>query len=116
MHAKPISPDEALAMGLAAQYHRVALDGGFDNTKEAYVFGTEDGAPVYHVIVPLTADGGQVFLVDRGVVPKERLDSATRLVGQISGETRVIGVWRTPDPLGTFTPVPDISASHLVRA
>jgi len=109
MHAAPLSPDEALAMGSAAQYHRVALDGHFDNSKEAYVFGTDLGAPVYHVIVPFTVGDGRVFLVDRGVVPKEKLDPATRLAGQITGETRMVGVWRTPDPPGVFTPAPDIA-------
>jgi len=109
MHAAPLSPDEALAMGPAAQYRRVALDGHFDDAKEAYVFGTDGGAPVYHVIVSFTVDDGRVFLVDRGVVPKEKLDPATRLAGQITGETHVVGVWRTPDPPGVFTPAPDIA-------
>jgi surfeit locus 1 family protein len=109
MHAAPLSPDEALAMGPAAQYRRVALDGHFDDAKEAYVFGTDGGAPVYHVIVSFTVDDGRVFLVDRGVVPKEKLDPAIRLAGQITGETHVVGVWRTPDPPGAFTPAPDIA-------
>jgi surfeit locus 1 family protein len=107
MHAAAISPDDALKMGPAAQYHRVALDGRFDNAKEAYVFGTEGGAPVYHVIVPFNVGEGRVFLVDRGVVPKERLDPATRSAGQIGGVAHVVGVWRTPDPPGAFTPSPD---------
>jgi surfeit locus 1 family protein len=107
MRAAPLSPDKALTMGQSAQYHRVALDGRFDNTREAYVFGTEDGVPVYHVIVPFTAASGQVFLVDRGVVLKEKLDPAKRLAGRISGQTDVVGVWRTPDLPGAFTPAPD---------
>lgn len=107
MRAASISPADALAMGPAAQYHRVALGGRFDNTKEAYVFGTEGGAPVYHVIVPFRAKDGGVFLVDRGVVPKEKLDPVTRRAGLINGDTHVVGVWRTPDPPGSFTPAPD---------
>ncbi|HTT96430.1 MAG TPA: SURF1 family protein [Rhizomicrobium sp.] len=109
MHAAPISPDEALAMGPVAQYHRVALDGRFDNAKEAYVFGTEGGAPVYHVIVPFTLGDGRVFLVDRGVVPKEKIDPAMRNAGQIDGNAHVVGVWRVPDPPGAFTPAPDFA-------
>jgi surfeit locus 1 family protein len=109
MHAAPISPDAALAMGPAAQYHRVALDGRFDNAKEVYVFGTDGGAPVYHVIVPFTARDGRVFLVDRGVVPKEKIEPATRSASQIDSDTHVVGVWRTPDPPGAFTPAPDIT-------
>ncbi len=109
MHAAPISPDAVLAMGAAAQYHRVALDGRFDNAKEAYVFGTDAGAPVYHVIVPFRLRDGRVLLIDRGIVPKEKLDPATRRAGQIAGDTPVVGVWRTPDPPGAFTPAPDIA-------
>ncbi|MEI9931584.1 MAG: SURF1 family cytochrome oxidase biogenesis protein [Rhizomicrobium sp.] len=108
IHAAPISPDAAIAMGSAAQYRRVALDGHFDNSKEAYVFGTVDGGlPVYHVIVPFTARDGRVFLIDRGVVPKEKLAPETRVAGQIEGDAHVVGVWRVPDPPGWFTPHPD---------
>jgi len=112
MHAAPISPDAALAMGTAAQYRRVAIDGRFDNSREAYVFGTESGAPVYHVIVPFVTRDGRTFLVDRGVVPKEKISPATRAPGQIAGDTRVVGVWRTPDAPGWFTPAPD--AAHRI--
>jgi surfeit locus 1 family protein len=107
MHAAPVSVDAALKMGQVAQYHRVALDGRFDNTKETYIFGTENAAPVYHVIVPFRTRDGRVFLVDRGVVPKDKLGPAARRAGQIDGDTRVVGVWRTPDPPGSFTPAPD---------
>jgi len=111
--ASPISLDEALGLGPKAQYRRVTLDGRFDNTKEAYVFGTDNaGAPVYHVIVPFRMQDGRALLVDRGIVPKEKLDPATRSAGQIEGETHVIGVWRVPDPLGWFTPAPD-TAHHI---
>lgn len=109
MHAAPVSPDEALAMRAAAQYHRVALDGRFDNTKEVYVFGTDAGVPVYHVIVPFKTSDGRAFLIDRGIVPKDKLDPATRRAGQIQGVTHVVGVWRTPDAPGTFTPPPDFA-------
>jgi surfeit locus 1 family protein len=104
----PISLDAVLALGPKAQYRRVALDGRFDNAKEAYVFGTDNtGAPVYHVILPFETRDYRTLLVDRGIVPKERLNPATRSAGQVEGETRVVGVWRVPDPLGWFTPAPD---------
>jgi len=52
------------------------------------------------------------MLVYRGVVPKEKIDPATRRAGQVDGETHVIGVWRVPDPPGWFTPAPD--AAHRI--
>ena len=89
-------------------YKRVSLTGRFDNSKEAYVFGTDkEGAPVYHVIVPFRMSDGRVFLIDRGIVPKSKLDPATRRASQIEGVTKVVGVWRTPDAPGAFTPPPD---------
>jgi surfeit locus 1 family protein len=108
MTAAPVSLDKVLAMNAAtAQYRHVALEGRFDHAREAYVFTTDDGAPVYHVLTPFLTDGGRALLVDRGEVPKEKLDPATRTAGSVTGETHIIGVWRMPDAPGFFTPPPD---------
>lgn len=108
--AAPIPVDEALALGERAQYRRVAADGSFDNAKEAYAFATDaSGGPVYHVIVPFALQDKRVLLVDRGVVPKERLDPATRRAGQLADIRHVVGVWRTPDAASAFTPAPDLA-------
>jgi len=105
MHAAPIAPGTHVD-----EYRRVALDGRFDNSKEAYAFATDDtGAPVYHVIVPFAVKDGRRFLVDRGIVPKEKLDPATRRAGQLEGDVHVVGIWRTPDAAGAFTPAPDLA-------
>ena len=95
-----MNPDEA-------QYRRVTLDGRFDHAHEAYVFTTDAGDPVYHVLTPFITDDGRVLMVDRGEVPKERLDPATRAAGNIAGPAHVTGVWRVPDAPGAFTPPPD---------
>ena len=106
--APPIALADALKLGADAQYRRVAIDGTFANAKEAYVFATDgSGAPVYHVIVPLQVRDGRTLLVDRGIVPKDRLGPATRRPGQFDGIRHIVGVWRTPDPPGLFTPAPD---------
>ena len=111
MLAPPVSLDQALAMSAdEVQYRKVALSGRFDNAKENYVFTTgAGGAPVYHVLTPFTADDGKVLMVDRGEVPKEKLDPATRASGNGVGEMHVTGVWRVPDAPGFFTPPPDIA-------
>jgi surfeit locus 1 family protein len=102
----PISIARALAMGSAAQYHRVALTGGFENDKETYIFTTtQDGAPIYHVLTPFCADDGKIFMVDRGAVPKELLDPKSRT--PLMGNTRLVGIWRVPDAPGLFTPPPE---------
>ena len=109
--AAPITLDAALAMGAGAQYQRVRLMGRFDNSHEAYVFGTgPEGAPVFHVVVPFRLDDGRLLLVDRGIVPRDLRSPAVRTRGLIDGETRLTGVWRVPDPPGAFTPKPDLVA------
>jgi surfeit locus 1 family protein len=105
MRAPPITPTPGAHID---EYRRVALDGRFDNSKEVYAFATDEtGAPVYHVIAPFKLADGRTFLVDRGIVPKEKLDPATRRAGQVEGTAHVVGIWRTPDAAGMFTPVPD---------
>lgn len=107
MTAPPLPLGEALKDSAdAMQYRRVALEGRFDNAKEAYVFTTAAGGEaVYHVLTPFLTDDGRSLLVDRGYVPKDKLDPATRT--PVEGATRLVGVWRVPDAPGTFTPAPD---------
>jgi surfeit locus 1 family protein len=110
MAAAPVPLNQVLAMDLdAAQYRRVTLSGRFDHAREAYVFTTDQGAAVYHVLTPLTADDGKVLIVDRGEVPKEKLDPRARAVGNVEAPMHVTGVWRVPDPPGAFTPPPDVT-------
>jgi len=108
MAAAPVSLGQILAMSQdEAQYRRVRLDGRFDHAHEAYVFTTDEGAAVYHVLTPLTTIDDKVVMVDRGEVPKEKLDPASRAAGNVDGDVQVTGVWRVPDPPGAFTPPPD---------
>ena len=111
MAAAPVSLEQIQAMKADdAQYRRVTLKGRFDHAKEAYVFTTDaSGAAVYHVLTPFTAEDGKVLMVDRGEVPKEKLDPASRASGNPTGEVQVTGVWRAPDAPGAFTPPPDIA-------
>jgi surfeit locus 1 family protein len=111
MTAAPATLDQiAVLPADQAQYRRVTLRGRFEHAKEAYVFTTDaSGTPVYHVLTPLLTDGGKTLMVDRGAVPKEKLDPASRAAGNAPGETAVTGVWRVPDAPGLFTPAPDLS-------
>lgn len=91
-------------------YRHVAVDGHFDNAKEAYAFATDsEGKPVFHVLTPLVLADGRALIVDRGIVPQNRRDPATRIAGNLEGERHVVGIWRTPDRPGLFTPRPDLA-------
>jgi surfeit locus 1 family protein len=113
MAAAPLSLEQARALGAdEVQYHRVTLRGIFNHAQENYVFTTDaSGDPVYHVLTPLFVEesgaGSHWLMVDRGEVPKDRLDPASRRAANASGTATVTGVWRVPDPPGTFTPAPD---------
>lgn len=111
MAAAPVGLNQIIALPAdEAQYRRVTLHGHFDHAKEAYVFTTDvAGNPVYHVLTPFFSDDGKTLMVDRGAVPKEKLDPASRAAGNVAGETAVTGVWRAPDAPGLFTPAPDIA-------
>jgi len=107
--ATPIPLDRALAIGGAAQYRRVMLDGWFLSDKESYVYASgPDGAPVYHVLTPFETRDRRVLMVDRGIVPTGLVDPKKRARGQV-GERVMIGVWHIPDPPGFFTPPPDMA-------
>ena len=110
MHAPPIAVDSASLKAVADDnYTHVTLKGRFDNGKEAYVFTTNpDLGAVYHVLTPFQTDAGHVYLVDRGMVPPAKRDPNTRKEGEIEGETQVVGIWRAPDPPGSFTPKPNL--------
>ncbi len=109
MAAAPLSLDEALKLPPEqAQYHRVTLRGTFDHAHEAYAFATTGGAAVYHVLTPFRTHDGRVLMVDRGAVPKDKLDPQSRAAANVEGPVQVTGVWRTPDPASGFSPPPDM--------
>ncbi len=111
MRSAPISMRRAMAIGPAKwQYRRVFLSGRYLNSREAYIFATDqDGAPVYHVWTPFMLDGGGVMMVDRGIVPPALREPRTRPMGELQGEQRVTGVLRKPDGPGLFTPAPQLA-------
>ncbi|MGH6876309.1 MAG: SURF1 family protein [Rhizomicrobium sp.] len=110
MDAAPIGLDAALALGNErAQYRPVAVSGRFETAKEVYVYTTgPNGAPVYHVLTPLLLADARAVMVDRGYVPAARRDPASRPGSEPRGQVHVVGIWRTPDRPGPFTPSPDL--------
>ena len=112
MAAAPLTLEQILALPAdQAQYRRVALTGAFANDKETYVFTTgAGGVPVYHVLTPFQTGSGKTVMVDRGEIPEDRLDRGSRTA--VTGETKVVGIWRVPDGPNVFTPKPN-PAKHV---
>jgi surfeit locus 1 family protein len=105
--APPITLAQAEALvrdGRDASYYRVTLDGRFHHAKELYLYAVSDGRVGWHVITPLETADGEMVPVDRGFVPDELKDPATRASGQIEDVVTVTGIVRGSDRQTLFTP------------
>jgi surfeit locus 1 family protein len=106
IHAAPVAPPGPSAWpGITAanaEYTRLALSGHFLNDKETLVVASTELGGGFWVLTPFQTDQGFTVLVNRGFVPPERRDPATRAAGQIGGETRLGGLLRITEPGGTI--------------
>jgi len=92
------------------EYRRVAFTATFDDGKEALVYAAASAfrpdvsGPGYWVFTPARlADGGMV-MVNRGFVPQDRADPATRPGGHVAGPIAITGTLRWPDARSFFAP------------
>lgn len=106
IHASPVPAPgpEAWPTVTAAsdEYRRVAVTGYFLNDREALVQAVTDLGGGFWVMTPLVTDRGFTVLVNRGFVPPEKRDPATRAEGQPQGEVTVTGLLRLTEPKGGF--------------
>lgn len=92
---KPLSEIEASnAAGDDIDYQPVEASGEFVHADEQFYFATHDGQSGWFVYTPLALGGGRFVFVNRGFVPYDRKDQATRLPGQIAGKVAVQGLAR----------------------
>ena len=91
-------------------YRHVVLTGSFSHDKEAHVFrplaeprGRHGGLGDL-VLTPFRLASGDTVIVNRGFVPEDRLDPATRAAGQVHGEVTITGLMREPESRNPFTP------------
>jgi surfeit locus 1 family protein len=104
--AQPPSALPAATSLSQLEFHHVKFAGTFLNRDELYRHAiAADGAPGFHVITPLQIQGGDIVFIDRGFVPENRRDPATRAAGEIVGPTTVTGLLRLPEKRPSwFTP------------
>lgn len=89
----------------AWDYRHVRAAGHFLNDREIHLASrVRDGIVGVDVVTPLKRTDGATVLVNRGWVPQERADPATRAAGQLTGTVTVTGVARVPYKSGLFTP------------
>lgn len=101
-------------------YRRVSATGRY-GSGEVHVFmalGDPEGplgGPGYLIFAPFVTDAGWTLLVDRGFVPLDRKDPATR-PGPPAGEVTIDGLMRRGEKPAFFTPTPDPERNEwLVR-
>ncbi|HZP20594.1 MAG TPA: SURF1 family protein [Bauldia sp.] len=100
------------------EYAPVTVHGHYLNDREVYVVHTltEPRGPLggvgFLVMTPFVTDGGWAVYVNRGFVPRDRKDPASRSAGEIAGETTVTGLLRAPSERSWFTPADNRSANE----
>ncbi len=78
------------------EFTRVTLKGEFLHDQEFYLGArTESGRVGIAVVTPFRLQDGRTILVNRGWVPEDKRDPATRLAGQIAGEIEIDALLRT---------------------
>jgi surfeit locus 1 family protein len=111
----PLAGIEALFASQGdVDYVPVTVTGTFRHGGERHFLATWQGRSGFFVYTPLELADGRFVLVNRGFVPYDRKDPATRAAGQLAGETTVIGLARNPLSEKPSSLVPDNDAQKNV--
>jgi len=106
--AEPLPLDRAIALareGRDLSYRPVTAEGRYHHTLERYLYAlSPEGKPGWHVITPLETVKGTMVLVDRGFVPEDLRDPATRKQGEIQKVVTVTGLVRNSETPNIFVP------------
>ena len=96
------------------EYRRVFFPAEFVKGEEALVYSAgsalrpDVAGPGYWVFAPARLAGGGIVVVDRGFVPLDRKDPASRAQGAPQGSIDIVGVMRWAEKPGLFTPAADL--------
>jgi surfeit locus 1 family protein len=116
IHAAPVSippPDAWHRINTADnEYVRVSVTGRFLHDRETLVQAVTERGPGFWVLTPMRIDTGSTVLINRGFVPQDRRDPATRWNGNPAGEVRVTGLLRMTEPDGAFLRTNDPAAGR----
>ncbi len=105
IHAAPVlAPGPAAWAGITPArdgYRRVSATGHFRYDREVLVQAVTELGGGFWVVTPLETPGFTV-LVNRGFVPPDKRDPATRAAGNINGPVSLTGLLRITEPGGGF--------------
>jgi surfeit locus 1 family protein len=103
--AAEAAPGSAAWPGVSAAndaYRHVTVRGTFLHDQETLVQAVTERGPGFWVLTPLRSERGWTVLINRGFVPAERRDPATRTAGQGRGTVTLTGLLRMSEPRGGF--------------
>jgi len=86
--------ERQLSAGEAIDYRHATATGRYLNDKERHFLATFEGESGFYVYAPLELADGRYLFVNRGFVPYDRKDPATRPGSQLDGEQTVTGLAR----------------------
>ncbi|RZI77134.1 MAG: SURF1 family protein [Variovorax sp.] len=84
------------------EYRHVRVTGTFLHDRETLVQAVTDLGSGFWVLTPLRRSDGSIVLVNRGFVPPEARDPATRTTNAPDRETTITGLLRLTEPGGGF--------------
>jgi surfeit locus 1 family protein len=99
------------------EFARVGFPAEFLPGQEALVYSAGSAfrpdvqGPGYWVFAPARLAGGSLVIVNRGYVPLDRKDPASRAQGEPHGSVDIVGVVRWPETRGMFTPADDVAGN-----
>jgi surfeit locus 1 family protein len=106
IHAAPVAAPGPAAWGHISaagdEYLHVRVHGHYLHERETLVKAVTGEGSGYWVLTPLLTPDGHTVLVNRGFVPQERRNPATRMAGQVGGEVQLTGLLRLTEPKGAF--------------
>lgn len=116
MHAAPTAPPSPASWpdvtAASDEYRRVTVNGTFLNAEETLVQAVTSDGPGFWVLTPLQMADGTTVLVNRGFVPPDKRDAATRRDGEPQGVVSVTGLLRMSEPKGGFLRSNDAAAGR----
>lgn len=106
VHAAPVPAPGPAEWGEVSaardEYRPVRVTGVYLNDRETQVQAVTELGPGYWILTPLRSADGTTVLVNRGFVPSDRRDPASRAAGNPAGEVTVTGLLRVNEPGGTL--------------
>jgi surfeit locus 1 family protein len=116
---QPLPPRESWPRLVPAgsEYAHVAFPAEFLEGQEALAYSSGSSlrpdvkGQGYWVFAPARLTGGSIVMINRGFVPADRKDAASRVEGAPHGSVDIVGYLRWPEARGLFTPSDDVKGN-----